>query len=226
MYLSLNEHLEKIKNKLPPSAEKEDIMYSAAFTGYRPEKLPFGYDYECEAAQITRHALYGIYEKLYLKGYRYFLTGGAMGSDLMAADVIAELKRNYGKRARGVTSYICLPCHDHVKKWNPKEKEHLEKLLNDGAYAFYVSDRPYYSGCMQVRNKYMVDTSAVLIAVYDGKPGGTRNTLEYAQKIRKKIIIIDPNDGSKNELFLKAEDTSHRLSFLNSTKIEYRLQRF
>lgn len=226
MYLSLNEHLERIKNVLPPSVEKEDIMCSAAFTGYRPEKLPFGYDFECEQALKVKAALYTMYEKLYLKGYNCFLTGGAMGSDLMAADVITELKRNYGSRADRVMSYICLPCHDHIKKWDAKEKEHLEKILNDGAYPLYVSDRPYYSGCMQVRNRYMVDTSAVLIAVYDGKPGGTRNTLEYAQKLKKKIVIINPNDASRQELFLKPDDVSHKLNFLNSTKLEYRTQNF
>ena len=222
MNLTLNEHLERIKNKLPPSATKDDIARSVAFTGYRPEKLPFGYDYECELAQKVMAALYSIYEKLFLKGYRFFLTGGAMGSDLLAADVISQLKKNYGSQARHVSNYICLPCHDHIKKWDQKEKDHLEKLLNGDTYPFYVSDRPYFSGCMQVRNRYMVDTSAVLVAVYDGKPGGTRNTVEYAEKIKKKIVIINPNDGSKNELFLKPADTSYKLNFLNSSKLEYR----
>lgn len=225
MYLSLNEHLERIKNKLPPSAEKEDIRYSAAFTGYRPEKLPFGSDFNCEMALELKNAMYRTYEKLFLKGYRYFLTGGAMGSDLMAADAVAQLKRFYGKRAKDVTCYICLPCHNHIRKWPPQEKEHLEKILNEGAYAFYVSDRPYFSGCMQVRNKYMVDTSAVLIAVYDGKAGGTRNTVEYAERQRKKILVLDPSNASKSEFFIKPEDVTHNLSFLNSSKLEYRLNR-
>ncbi len=36
-------------------------------------------------------------------------------------------------------------------------------------------------GCMQRRNRYMVDRSSLLIAVYDGIPqGGTLNTLSYA----------------------------------------------
>ena len=42
---------------------------------------------------------------------------------------------------------------------------------------------------MQRRNRYMVDHSALIIAVYDGMPGGTRQTLEYA--IRQKVDFVD-----------------------------------
>ena len=45
------------------------------------------------------------------------------------------------------------------------------------------------SGCMQRRNRYMVYHSALIIAVYDGLPGGTRQTLEYA--IRQKVDFVD-----------------------------------
>ena len=42
---------------------------------------------------------------------------------------------------------------------------------------------------MQRRNRYMVDHSALIIAVYDGLPGGTRQTLEYA--IRQQVDFVD-----------------------------------
>ena len=42
---------------------------------------------------------------------------------------------------------------------------------------------------MSRRNRYMVDASSVLIAAYDGKPGGTMSTLLYA--IRRGIEIIE-----------------------------------
>ena len=35
----------------------------------------------------------------------------------------------------------------------------------------------------------MVDHSAMVIAVYDGAPGGTRQTLEYA--IRQSVPFVD-----------------------------------
>ena len=47
----------------------------------------------------------------------------------------------------------------------------------------------YSPGCMQRRNRYMVDHASLLIAVHDGLPGGTRRTIEYA--LRRGIGIVD-----------------------------------
>ena len=70
----------------------------------------------------------------------------------------------------------------------------------------YVSDTEYFNGCMQKRNQYMVDTSSVLIAVYDGVSGGTKNTVEYAKKKDKKIIVIRPGDMIRMQFIDTAED--------------------
>lgn len=223
MYLSLDERLEYLKHKRPPSATADDINRTVSFTGYRTGKLPFGNDYECELAKKLKSNLMSIFDQLFQKNYNCFLTGGAIGSDLIAADAIAEVLKSYGKRASRSISFICLPCHNHVKSWSQKEKNYLERLLNEGTYAFYVSDRSYYKGCMQVRNKYMVDNSAVVVAVYDGKPGGTKNTLDYAEKMRKKIMTIDPAASLKTELFITKRDVSHRFNFLNDAKAEYNI---
>ena len=42
------------------------------------------------------------------------------------------------------------------------------------------------------RNRYMVDRSSRLIAVYDGMLGGTMYTLTYAMKQGLDIITLDP----------------------------------
>ncbi|MCM1054812.1 MAG: DUF1273 domain-containing protein [Bacteroides sp.] len=219
--MNLYERLERIKNKSVSPVTREDFLRSAAFTGYRPEKLPFGSDYESEQAKRLRYALYTEYDKLFRKGFKYFLTGGAMGSDLMAADVILQLKKEYGKQAKNVMSIICLPCHEHFKSWAPAEIEHLEKILSGDTSAFYVSDRPYYAGCMQERNKYMVDTSAVLIAVYDGKPGGTKNTVDYARSLKRKIVSFRPDSGMRVELFSKKADATGQLNLMDGDEDDY-----
>ena len=41
-------------------------------------------------------------------------------------------------------------------------------------------------------NKYMVDNSQIVIAVWNGKPSGTGNTVKYAQEQGKTVFIIDP----------------------------------
>lgn len=45
---------------------------------------------------------------------------------------------------------------------------------------------------MQKRNEWMIDNSDAIIAVWDGTPSGTANTIEYARKQGKPVLVIDP----------------------------------
>ena len=45
---------------------------------------------------------------------------------------------------------------------------------------------------MQARNQWMVDHCQLLIAVFDGSPGGTKNCVDYALRVRREIRLIDP----------------------------------
>ena len=51
-----------------------------------------------------------------------------------------------------------------------------------------VSSR-YSSACMQRRDRYMVDHASLLIAVFDGSPGGTQYTVTYA--MQRGLNIVD-----------------------------------
>ena len=67
------------------------------------------------------------------------------------------------------------------------KKATLEQM--NGAWLKGYQQDHYAPGCMQRRNRYMVDHSALVIAVYDGSAGGTRQTLEYA--IRRGVPFLD-----------------------------------
>ena len=45
------------------------------------------------------------------------------------------------------------------------------------------------------RNRYMVDASRILIAAFDGRPGGTARTLEYAAL--RKLEIYTKKHGER-----------------------------
>ena len=50
---------------------------------------------------------------------------------------------------------------------------------------------PEYSrGCFQIRNEWMVDHSAKVIAVFNGEKSGTGNTVKYAARKGVKISFI------------------------------------
>ena len=48
--------------------------------------------------------------------------------------------------------------------------------------------KEYSPGCMMKRNRYMVDNAQLIIACYDGKTGGTLNTLRYA--LEKGVQVL------------------------------------
>ena len=50
----------------------------------------------------------------------------------------------------------------------------------------------YSNDCMMKRNKYMVDKSDFVIAVWNGDASGTGNTVRYAKENNKTIIQIKP----------------------------------
>lgn len=45
---------------------------------------------------------------------------------------------------------------------------------------------------MLERNNYMVNNSSKMIALFNGLPGGTKKTIEYAKQQGLKIVIIKP----------------------------------
>ena len=44
---------------------------------------------------------------------------------------------------------------------------------------------------MQRRNRYMVDRSSLVLAVYDGMLGGTMYTLTYAMRQGVRVVTMD-----------------------------------
>lgn len=58
----------------------------------------------------------------------------------------------------------------------------------------------YSRGCFQHRNEWMVDRSNPVIAAYNGEPGDTRNTIEYAYKLGIEIMTISYPKIKKDRL--------------------------
>ena len=53
--------------------------------------------------------------------------------------------------------------------------------------------RQYYDGCMIDRNHRLVELAGLLLAVFNGaRRSGTGATVNYARKMGREIIVIDP----------------------------------
>ncbi len=123
--------------------------------------------------------------KLINKGVIYFGTGGAIGYDTIAAEIVLELKEIYSN----IKLILILPCFDQTKGWKEKDIEKYSGIKKKADKVRVLSER-YYIGCMHTRNRYMVDNSAYCICYCKKTSGGTFYTVNYALKNNTNVIYI------------------------------------
>ena len=159
---------------------------TCSFTGHRPEKLPWRGDESDPRCLALKERLAAAVEDAYDRGMRHFLCGMARGADFYFCDAVLELR----ERRSGVTLEAVIPCEEQAARWSERERERWFSLVErcDGET---MLQHHYDKGCMLRRNRYLVDHSSMLIAVYDGMLGGTMYTLSYAMKQGLETVILE-----------------------------------
>jgi len=150
---------------------------SACFTGHR--QMP---------PDAMRPAIERVTEeivRLAEKGITHYYAGGAVGFDLMASVTVLNMKQTIP----ALTLTLALPCPDHRKDWSRVDRALFERVFARADETVLVNDT-YFRGCMQVRNRYMVDRSAVCLAYLKTSRGGTYNTVTYAEKNGVPVIYL------------------------------------
>ena len=161
---------------------------TCCFTGHRPEKLPWGSDETDPRCAALKRKLRDAVEAAYDEGMRHFICGMARGCDFYFAELVLALRETRGD----VSLEAAIPCPTQAAAWPAADRERWRAILDACDLETMVQDH-YTAGCMLRRNRYMVDHSALIIAVYDGSDGGTRRTLEYA--LRRKVPFLDIDPG-------------------------------
>lgn len=165
---------------------------TCAFTGHRPYKFPWGYNEQDSRCINLKNTLTEQITKLAEAGYTDFLSGMAEGSDTWAALAVLSLK----KENPALKLHCVIPCDGQADKWIASARELYFSILGQADNIVYVS-REYSKDCMLKRNRYLVDHTSCLLAVYNGeRRGGTAMTVRYAQKLGREIIILDPLIGA------------------------------
>ena len=124
-------------------------------------------------------------EKIIDEGICDFYNGGAYGFDLMSAKIISELKNKYNN----IKLHLIIPYAKQSKSWSEKDKEVYERVKSE-ADSIEILSEHYFRGCMQIRNRMLVDKSDVCICYIRKKTGGTAYTLNYAKEKGLKIIYL------------------------------------
>lgn len=162
-------------------------FYTCCFTGHRPNKLPWGYNEKGLKFFLFKIRLRKAIEESIKNGYKYFISGMALGSDIICAEIILSLK----KKHPNISLECAIPCINQTERWLKDSIDRYNYILSKADNVTYVSNKPYFNGCMQKRNNYMIDNSSLLIAIYNGLSGGTQLTIDYAMKQKINIKIIN-----------------------------------
>lgn len=158
--------------------ESELRLHRACFTGHRPHKL-----HQPESVVIA--ALESKIREAIDDGFATFISGMAWGVDIWAAEIVLRLK------AEGLPIHLiaAVPYDGFEKSWDEDWKRRYHAVLSAADYVKYICAH-YSRGCYQIRNQWMVDRSARLIAAYTGEAGGTKNTVDYASRKGVPIVYV------------------------------------
>jgi len=161
---------------------------SCAFTGHRPSKLPWKYDETPEGCVQLKEVLTAKIKELAEAGITTFLSGMAEGSDLICAEIVLALR----KKNPALKLECILPFRGQADEWSSASQERYHSILEQADQKVLVSE-DYTDTCMKERNQYLVDHSAVLLAVYKRAPrSGTGQTVRYARSLGREIFVVDP----------------------------------
>ena len=158
---------------------------TCAFTGHRAAKLPWGYnEYDPRCVELKQRIL-DTAEAVYSAGYTHFICGMADGCDIYFCEAILSLRSEHPE----ITLEAAVPFEGQADRWPVRQRQRYERLICECDKTTLIQ-REYSPGCMMKRNQYMVDNAELLIACYDGKTGGTFNTLRYALEKDVKILHL------------------------------------
>ena len=124
-------------------------------------------------------------DRLIDMGVTDYVSGGALGFDLLAADLILA-KRDAGRNIRLI---FALPCKTQSRFWTDEQKQRYRRILGQADEIRYVAE-DYAPDCMKKRNQYMVDQSAYCICALINPSSGTGQTVRYAERQGLTVIRV------------------------------------
>lgn len=109
------------------------------------------------------------------------INGMALGWDQALAQAALD---------RGLPVHAMIPCVGQADNWPTASHAYYQRLLAQCASRTIVCHGAYRPEMMQIRNEAMVDQAELVLALWNGEPGGTANCLGYAAMEGKPIVNL------------------------------------
>lgn len=148
------------------------------FTGHRPEKLT-------RSEQNITAALRREIAQAVEDGITVFISGMARGVDIWAAEEVLRLRD-----AGADVKLVCAVAFEGMEnRWSADWQRRYRNILDRSDLNTLICRSPSRESYL-ARDRWMVDHSSRVIAVFDGTPGGTKYTVDYAEKNGVDVRIV------------------------------------
>ena len=164
------------------------------FSGHRTEKLPKNKNKFIDLLQNLSMEV----DKSISEGYHTFLFGACYGFDLICAEQVLLRKQITQYRSPvNIKLIAVIPFEEQAVRWREQDRDKYFNILSK-CDDVIILNKHFKAGCYYERNRYMVDASSRLICYYNGSGGGTRYTVEYANKQLVPVVNLCSSVGSHN----------------------------
>lgn len=152
-------------------SEAEKRKHRCCFTGHRPEKIG-------ASEQTVVNLLEKEIRTAIADGFNVFISGMAQGTDIWAAEIVIRIRKTEGVPLKLIAAS---PFDGFEQRWSIYWQKRYAAVMAEADLIRFISPH-YHRGCFQVRNEWMVNHSARVIAVFNGEKSGTKNTVDYANR--------------------------------------------
>lgn len=161
--------------------ETNQIGITCCFIGYSTQNY---LNYVKLEELLRKEILWLITEK----GVQHFISSMGIGTDIMAAKIVLELKKKY----QVLTLESAIAYEKRAVGWTKKQKNEYFDILSRCEKETMLQ-REYSPDCLSLCNEYMVNKSEYVIAVWNGRSNRTKDTVMYARQLNRCLTIINPS---------------------------------
>ncbi len=156
-------------------------------TGHRPIGFPWQYKNDPVKDKTYLDMLWDTIENYIMhRSVKAFITGMALGADMDFAETVLALRKVH----RHISLHCAIPCRNQTEFWSSSDINRYKDIIENANTSVCLSEK-YFSGCMHIRNRYMVCHSNFILAIWNGeKQGGTWYTMQYARKLNKEMDVL------------------------------------
>lgn len=141
-----------------------------------------------ELKAIICNQLMKMLEREYLdNGITTFITGMALGFDILCAVIVIELKQKYPD----VRLIAALPFIEQADKYSPEDKIQYRRLIDNADFTIAIGGYTYSNEAFHSRNDFMITNASKIIAYHNGKSrSGTGSTIRKAGELGIEVVNL------------------------------------